>query len=132
VTAYTGSRGAAALVLAVLLAACISDRWIADPVGDLAACVIPVDALARGDALVVIHRQAFVPDTLRLRSGRSVTWVNCEADGSEAHTSTADDGAWASPLLRAGDSWSVAFPAAGTHAYTCLPHPFMRAVVIVE
>jgi plastocyanin len=132
VTAYPVSRGAATLALAVLLAACISDRWIADPVGDLADCVIPVDALARGDALVIIHRQAFVPDTVRLRPGRSVTWVNCEADGSDPHTSTAEDGEWASPLLQAGDSWSVAFPAAGTHAYTCLPHPFMRAVVIVE
>jgi plastocyanin len=131
-TAYPGSRGAVALALAVLLAGCISDRWIADPVGDLADCVIPVDALARGDALVIIHRQAFVPDTVRLRPGRSVTWVNCEAVGSDPHTSTAEDGEWASPLLQAGDSWSVAFAAAGTHAYTCLPHPFMRAVVIVE
>lgn len=123
---------AAALAMAGILAACISERSIVDPTADLATCVLPLDALVRGDALVIIRHHVFVPDTVRLGAGRAVTWINCEAAGSDPHTSTATAGAWSSPLLQPGESWTHPNPAAGIHDYTCLPHPFMRGVVIVE
>jgi plastocyanin len=67
-----------------------------------------------------------------VRPGQSVTWVNCEEAGSERHTSTAQSGAWDSPLLDAGAHYTRVFDGSGRFAYTCLPHPHMRGTVIVE
>lgn len=128
---------AAALTAAVasgpLLGGCFSDRSIADIPDDLVTCVVPMEAVARGDALVFIRDLTFLPQTVRIRAGRGVTWVNCEGGAdAHAHTSTADGGSWDSPLFQSGESFSQQFPAAGEFDYGCLPHPFMRGVVIVE
>lgn len=133
-TAAPNSMLAAALVvtLQLLAAGCFSDRTVVDPSGELVTCVVPLEAVARGDALVFIRNLAFVPQTVRISPGRSVTWINCEAEGADPHTSTADDGAWDSPLLPSGASFSRQFTAAGSFDYHCLPHPFMRGEVIVE
>lgn len=133
-------RKTLALMLAGILAGsvlllgpgCFSDRSIVDIPAELATCIVPLDAVARGDALVFVRSQTFLPQTVRVRAGGTVTWINCEAAGAEAHTSTADDGEWDSPLLQSGESFSHPFPEAGRFDYTCLPHPFMRGVVLVE
>lgn len=131
--APTGALAAGLVVALQLLAAgCFSDRTVADPSGELVTCVVPLEAVARGDALVFIRNLAFVPQTVRISPGRSVTWINCEAEGADPHTSTADDGAWDSPLLPSGASFSRQFTAEGSFDYHCLPHPFMRGAVIVE
>jgi plastocyanin len=58
-----------------------------------------------------------------------VTWINCDVD---SHTSTADGGEWASPLLAPGDAFTQSFETPGEFAYHCEPHPFMQARVVVE
>jgi plastocyanin len=50
----------------------------------------------------------------------------------DPHTSTADGGQWASPLLANGDAYTQTFEVVGDFPYHCEPHPFMTARVIVE
>jgi plastocyanin len=78
---------------------------------------------------VVIQRFTFGPTDVRVRAGERVTWLNCDL---ESHTSTADAGAWASPLLSPGDAFTQTFPVAGEFTYHCEPHPFMTGRVTVE
>lgn len=118
-------------VLCIALAGCISERSPSEPAGAV-ECRIPLESASRGDAIVVIRSQRFLPDTVRIRRGQAVTWVNCEGPDADPHTSTALDGTWASVLLRAGDHFTASFGEAARHDYTCVPHPHMRGTVLVE
>jgi plastocyanin len=109
------------------LAGCFSQHETTAPVAGV--CSLPVGEGVPGSTLVVIRGFAFGPVDVRVRVGERVTWVNCDTD---AHTSTADAGAWASPLLAPGDGFTQAFPTAGEFTYHCEPHPFMTGRVIVE
>jgi plastocyanin len=117
---------------ATAAASCFSERGPTEPPAGLTDCALPLQAVARGDAIVLIRGQAFLPDTVHARPGQRVTWVNCEPEGADAHTSTAVGGAWESPLLQRAAFFTHEFGAAGEFAYTCLPHPHMRGAVIVE
>lgn len=68
-------------------------------------------------------------NVLRIPVGTTVTWTN---DDAMLHTATAVDGSFDSGFLAAGDSWSYTFDEPGEFEYYCLPHPWMRATVIVE
>jgi plastocyanin len=48
------------------------------------------------------------------------------------HTVTDVNGAFDSGFLATGDSFSFTFDQAGEFEYYCLPHPWMRAKVVVE
>jgi plastocyanin len=109
------------------LAGCFSQREATAPVEGV--CSFPVGEGVPGSTLVVIRGFAYGPLDVRVRVGDRVTWVNCDTD---AHTSTADAGQWASPLLAPGDGFTQAFPSAGEFSYHCEPHPFMTGRVIVE
>lgn len=39
---------------------------------------------------------------------------------------------FASALFDQGESWTARFDKPGRYAYICDPHPYMKAVVIVE
>ncbi len=118
---------AAALGLAAgALIGCLSEREATAPAEG--QCRFPVDENVPGSTVVVIRGFAFGPAELRVRAGDRVTWINCDQDG---HTSTADGGEWASPLLPPGDGFTRTFPEPGTFAYHCEPHPFMTGQVVV-
>ena len=131
-------RTVAALSTLAVLAAltgggCFSERISGDAGGVTGDCSIPVGPIVgTTTAIVAIQGFAFEPQTIRVRPGTTVTWVNCEEEGTEAHTSTADDGAWDSSVLAPGATYSFTFPAEGEFDYHCTPHPFMQGVVIVE
>ncbi len=76
----------------------------------------------------------FVPDTLTIKGGDTVTWSNA---GTAPHTSTDDpakasdpaharlpDGApaWDSGVINGGASWSRTFDTPGQYTYFCIPH----------
>jgi len=65
---------------------------------------------------------------LRVPVGTTVRWINRDP---VAHTVTADDGAWTSPLIGPGDVFEHTFTSAGELTYHCTPHPFMQARVTV-
>jgi plastocyanin len=118
-------------VAAAGVAGCLSERT-SGPGVDLAGCNATLPSEAFGSTIVIIRDFAFSPAQVRVRPGTKVTWVNCGEAGSEAHTSTADAGAWSSPLLSPGGTYTREFPNTGAFAYHCQPHPQMKGTVTVE
>ncbi len=82
--------------------------------------------------LVAIRNFAFLPDSVRLAAGTSVTWLNCGDAGAESHTSTSDGAVWNSPTLAPGQRYSHAFGATGTFPYHCSIHPGMTGKIVVQ
>ncbi|HEU4630136.1 MAG TPA: plastocyanin/azurin family copper-binding protein, partial [Gemmatimonadaceae bacterium] len=128
--ARLAAGAAAALTIAALLS-CVSDRSTG-PVVDLEGCNVQLPTDAFGSTIVVIRDFAFAPAQVHVRPGTKVTWVNCGDTGTPAHTSTADGGAWSSPLLAPGAVFTHEFTTAGEFPYHCEPHPFMTGTVTVE
>jgi plastocyanin len=114
------TRGAQAAGLALFvgaLAACISDRPTAP------------DNPGGGGSSVTIENFAYVPPTLTVASGATVTWTN--GDNAQ-HTVTADDGnSFDSNILGQGQRFQLTAPAPGTYTYHCAVHPFMKATLTV-
>ena len=121
----------AAGLAAALMVACMSERT-AGPPADQSACGVQLPSEAFGSTVVVIRDFAFTPARVRVHPGATVTWVNCGETGSDSHTSTADAGAWSSPLIAPGTTFTRDFGAAGSFAYHCEPHPGMTGSVTVE
>ena len=113
------TRRSQAAALALLgLAACFSDRPATAP-----------EPPAGGGASVTIANFAYVPPTLSVASGTTVTWTNGD---NVQHTVTADDGtSFDSNLLGKGQAFQLTAPAPGTYAYHCAVHPFMKATLTV-
>jgi plastocyanin len=124
--------GSIALLLLVLLAACFSSKNPVDNNGPGGECRFSSSGGVPGSTIVAIRNFAFAPAEIRIRANGTVTWVNCEDAGAEAHTSTADQGEWSSASLASGDEFSHTFPQPGVYTYHCVPHPFMTATVVVE
>ena len=77
----------------------------------------------------------FIPSTVVITVGGTVTWENTD---TAAHTSSSGtptdgpDGVFDSSLIMAGGSYSHTFDTAGTFDYFCLVDPWMEGTVIVE
>jgi plastocyanin len=124
--AMMGAAGAAAVLL-VGVASCFSDRTTAAV--EEGECRFPIGEGVPGSTIVVIRGFAFEPADVQVGPGERVTWINCD---EVSHTSTADGGAWDSPLLAQGDAFTQVFETAGEFSYHCTPHPFMTGRVLVE
>ena len=124
---------AAVIAVATLLASlsCVSERATGTRT-DVAGCDVRLPSEAFGSTIVVIRDFAFSPAQVRVPAGSKVTWVNCGAPGSDSHTSTADAGAWSSPLIAPGETYTREFTAVGALPYHCEPHPGMTGTVTVE
>lgn len=82
-----------------------------------------------GAGEVAIADFSFQPDAVQASVGQAISWTN---EDSAAHTVTSDgDGPLASGELAEGESYEVAFDAAGTYEYLCTIHPTMRGTVEV-
>ena len=88
-------------------------------------------AAAAGRAVVEIEisQLAFQNRELEIPVGTTVRWVNKDP---VAHTSTAADRTWESPLIGPGETYEHTFDEVGEYAYHCVPHPFMTAKVVVK
>lgn len=71
----------------------------------------------------------FSVNVLTIPVGTTVTWSN---EDNMMHTVTAVDGSFDSGFLDAGDTWSYTFDEPGEYEYFCMPHPWMRAKIVVE
>jgi len=88
---------------------------------------------------VVLQHVQFVPATLTIAPGETVTWRH--DDGSTPHSVTADDGSFdsnascipsvASTCLAQGQTFARTFPDAGTFRYHCKVHGSMTGTVMV-
>jgi amicyanin len=81
---------------------------------------------------VAISNFAFSPAVIKVKVGQAVTWTNNDA---VAHTVTADSSSSYAPnseLINKGETYSFTFTKAGTYAYHCTPHPYMKGTIVVE
>jgi plastocyanin len=81
------------------------------------------------NAEVIIKGFAFVPDSLTIAKGTTVTWINQQSVG---HTVTSDTGAFESATIASGGSFDFTFDTAGTYTYHCSIHPSMTGTIIVQ
>ena len=112
------SKGAVGVVLALALiaAACSSKDTTTTP---------------PQQAAVAITGFKFLPDTVKVPRGSTVTWTN---NDTAPHTATVDSGTeFASANITTGTTFSHQFLTAGTFNYHCAVHATMaHAVVIVQ
>ncbi len=91
------------------------------------------DAAPQRAVTVNIASFKFVPPTITIAAGGSVTWVN-----QDKAPHTAENGGLKGPAefdtdtLQLGDRKKVTFAKAGRYAYYCVFHRFMEADVIVK
>lgn len=72
---------------------------------------------------------AFQPATLTISKGTKVTWTNTTG---APHTVTSDTNAFNTPSsLQQNQTFSMTFTTAGTFAYHCSIHPYMKATITV-
>jgi len=103
--------------------ACFSERGSGPSVNPAAECRVPVTVIDSMHYIIAMRNFAFHPDSIAVPVGATVTWVNCEDAGVEAHTTTSDTtGIWDSPLLIPGARFSRPFPTPGVFPYHCIPH----------
>lgn len=88
-------------------------------------------AFADGDAAAVlkIDNFAFMPKSVTVKAGTTVTWTNQD---DETHTVTSITKEFKSKPLSAGDKFTYTFTAPGTYKYFCSLHPFMTGTIVVE
>jgi plastocyanin len=82
-------------------------------------------------AVVVVHIKnfAFVPSSVTIKPGDSVQFVN---DDSTPHTATAADKSFDSGNMDQNAKWTYAFKTAGSYAYICTYHPYMKGTIVVK
>jgi plastocyanin len=77
---------------------------------------------------VVIQFFQFKPQTIEVKAGDEIQWVNRDL---LEHTATASNNAFDSKGIRAGQTWKWTAQAPGEYAYVCAFHPNMKGVVKV-
>lgn len=83
-------------------------------------------------AKVDISDFKYGPDPIVVKAGGSVTWTNGDQAKHNAETDSGADGAFSTGDLGQGDSKKVAFDKAGSYAYYCSFHRFMKGTVEVK
>lgn len=78
---------------------------------------------------VVMEGVAFKPQTLTVRRGDKVVWVNKDLF---PHTATAQDRSFDSGEVAPEKSWTLTIARTGTFAYVCTLHPTMKGTLIVK
>ena len=120
--------GLCAIAAIGLTASCFSER-ATQP----ALTIDPAICTGTRPANVVIIRGfTFEPTQLTVAPGTEVTWANCEPAGTDAHTSTSDNGVWNSGLLAPMNGYRRTFSQTGQFPYHCEPHPGMVARIVVQ
>jgi plastocyanin len=86
-------------------------------------------AVAAASGSVTVSDFTFSPGTITINQGDTVTWVN---NGPTPHSATSSSGVFDTGIFPKGQSRSHTFNEAGTFAYICTPHPFMKGTVVVQ
>jgi plastocyanin len=121
----------AVLAVGVLLSAgCSASRPTASTSTSMpmASASVTAPAAPVSGNQVNIDDFAFVPATLTVSAGTTVTWTNRD---EEPHTVAASDGSFHSPGMGTGATFTHTFGTAGTFDYVCSIHPMMHGTVVV-
>lgn len=113
--------------------------------------ISPANASAPVTAEIEISQYKYTPDTLRVAVGSVVRWTNRDNIGHTVTFTAADTGPkrairsraeimelsrpselYSSKLFSEGQTFMAKFDRPGRFAYICDPHPYMKAVVVVQ
>ena len=101
--------------------------------GAIALTILAIHTSTAGEKpapnAVTIDNFSFLPQTLTVPVGTTVTWINHD-DVPHTVVST-DKTTIVSPALDTDEKFSYTFTAAGTNDYYCSVHPHMKGKVIV-
>lgn len=86
---------------------------------------------AVSDAKVTIASYKFMPASITVKAGGTVTWTNTDSDRHTA-SSDAEPRVFDTGTLNKGQSKAVSFKKPGTYKYHCLFHAFMQGTVVVK
>lgn len=95
----------------------------------LAACNASAAPPTPAKTEVVIANYRFVPATLTVAAGTTVTWINNDDD---AHTVMDAAGEFRSGALDQSQSYAFTFVKAGIYRIGCSMHPQMSETIIVQ
>jgi len=91
----------------------------------------PRDNVNQTNNSVSIKKYKFIPPTLTIKQGESVTWINNEK--RQYHSVWFEQsGDKESDYLFPDDQYTKTFSSKGTFTYKCGPHPEMTGIIIVE
>src|SRR5947207_3355665 len=77
---------------------------------------------------VKITATAFTPASVTIATGDAVKWTNTD---TKTHQVVSNSGAFASPIIAAGKSYTHTFKTAGTYRYHDALHPALTGKVVV-
>ena len=77
---------------------------------------------------IAIIEYAFEPADQAITTGDSITWQN---DGQEPHNIVDAGGAWESPALSSGQTYTFTFTTPGAYTYYCTIHSGMLGTITV-
>jgi len=78
------------------------------------------------DNRIDIQNFKFVPESVRVKPGDTITWVNHDII---PHTATANDKSWDTGTIEKGETASLLVTDNMSSAYSCLFHPVMKATL---
>jgi len=78
---------------------------------------------------IVVKDFMFVPNSLTVKAGSSVTWANMD---DEPHTVVSDTGLFRSGAMDTNESFTFKFDKPGTYHFTCSIHPRMVGTIVVQ
>jgi plastocyanin len=88
-----------------------------------------IAATRGGRAQVTIAGGRMTPATLTIAPGDTVVWHNAD---DRDHSIAAEDGSFASPKIKSGQSYEHRFTREGSYNYSCTLHPRERGRIIVK
>ena len=78
---------------------------------------------------IVVKDFMFMPISLTVSAGSTVTWANMD---DEPHTVVSNTGLFRSAAMDTNESFSFKFEQPGTYHFTCSIHPRMVGTIIVQ
>ncbi len=104
------------------------------PAGDEPTATQSQDNTQSGEVTVTMKNTAFSPQSIKIKKGTKVTWVNQDSVQHNVVAADADVSGGlptTNALLSKDGSYSFTFNQTGTFDYHCTPHPFMTGTVEV-
>ena len=95
----------------------------------LLAVLSAAGAAASATHTVVIADMKFSPESLTVKRGDTIVWVNKDVF---PHNARAQDRSFESPDLGTNKSWRYVATKAGTFSYVCTLHPMMKGTLVIE
>ena len=78
---------------------------------------------------IVVKDFMFMPSSLTVKAGSTVTWANMD---DEPHSVVSDTGLFRSGAMDTNESFSFKFEQPGTYHFTCSIHPRMVGTIVVQ